>query len=376
MKAFPLRPRRLAVILAGAACLWTSPALAETRWRIEPSPVFDALCLTTIVGNDPYTTQFYQAQRQDIVARLSPEASAAATRVSEAFKAAGIPLIGWLGLVYSASGATNLDELIAATENSAPSRARLEPTEYWYPDRWDLYEGIRADLLLYLRGLKAAGYEQWWSAGARPEVEGVLADLRPRLAPLDISPILTRVLRRPVDREIVVEATRFCRPFGSRLLGSRFIMDVVGKRDPFRSVAAGALHEMTHPPFDLTDPRAVALIAQLERDPTLHGRWEGRPTDSGYNTFEGYINEDVTRALDQIIGARVGVTFMDDARQRWREQENGFHMAAAVFHHLMETERFLDGDESVLEFLDRMRREGRLSPAATQRIVADTAGGR
>lgn len=42
-------------------------------------------------------------------------------------------------------------------------------------------------------------------------------------------------------REIVVEATRFCRPFGARLLGSRFIMDVVGKRDAFRSVGAGAL---------------------------------------------------------------------------------------------------------------------------------------
>src|SRR5690606_37819697 len=99
----------------------------------------------------------------------------------------------------------------------------------------------------------------------------------------------------------------------------------------------------THPPFDKDDPRIVRLIALLEQDPFIHGRWARRPTESGYNSFDGYINEDVTRALDQLIGERVGVTFMDDADQRWREQENGFHVAAAAFYRLMKDEDFLGG---------------------------------
>jgi hypothetical protein len=59
--------------------------------------------------------------------------------------------------------------------------------------------------------------------------------------------------------------------------------------------------------------RATALVAHLMRDPTLRGRWSTGPTEFGCNTFEGYVNEDVTRALDQIIGERVGGTSMDDA---------------------------------------------------------------
>jgi len=359
----------------GLALLAASAADAETRWEVAPSLKYDALCLTGILADDPYQTQFYRPQRETLLARLSPATVAAGARVHQAFKAAGVPTVGFLGLAYSGSPARDLPGMIAATARPQELRAALEATPYWDAGRWRILEQVQPDLLAYLRGLEAGDFAAWWAAEAAPEVEAVLVPLRPRLGTIDFSAHIARTLGRPGPQVITVHATRLCRPFGARLLGDTFIMDVVGKRDPFRSVGAGAIHEMTHPPFDPADPRIVALVAQLRQDPVLSSRFAGRPTDSGYNTFEGYINEDVTRALDQLIGERVGVTFVDDADARWREQEGGFHMAAGVFYRLMRREGLLDGGETATAFLDRMRRQGELAPDRVKAIVEDIEAG-
>lgn len=364
-----MRTNTIKTLVAVCAGLTTLPAAAETKWRAEPSLKYDALCLTSILADDPYNTQFYKTERSELVQRLSPETVAAGTRVHTAFKAAGVPTIGWLGLVYSTTNAETIGALIEATEQPSKMRAVLEATEYWKPERWAIFEQVRPDLLTYLRGLQAGRFDRWWADNAAPEVRRVIEPLMPRLAGVDFIPLLERALGRDLPNEITVHATRFCRPFGTRVLGARFQMDVVGKKDPFRSVGAGAIHEMTHPPFDEQDPRITRMIALLEKDPFIFGRWSARPTDSGYNTFSGYINEDVTRALDQIVGERVGVTFIDDADKRWREQEGGFHVAAAVFYRLMKDERFLEGQETVTEFLDRMVAEGRLAPGKLEALA-------
>lgn len=354
-----------------------SPALAETKWSVGPSMKFDVVCLTGILANDSYQTQFYGSQREDLVRFLPPQAVEAGARVHEAFKTAGVPTAGFLALIFSTTEASDLDGLIVDLRRTQAARARLEASPYWNAERWAIYERVQPDLLTYLTGLRDAGFARWWASGPEIEVETLLTTLRPRLDAIQFSELIERKLGRPGPSTIMVHATRFCRPFGARLLGDTFLIDVVGKKDPFRSVGAGAIHEMTHPPFDQADPRIIRAIAMLERDPTLAKRFAERPRDSGYNSFEGYIDEDMTRALDQLIGERVGVTFMDDADARFRTQEGGFHMAAAVFFHLMKDEAFLDSDEDATGFLDRMVNKGRLAPERIRAIVDRVeAGGR
>lgn len=347
-----------------------SAVYAETRWSIGPAMKYDMVCLTGILANDNYQSQFYDQQREELIGILSAETVEAGSKVHQAFKDAGVPTAGFLALVFSTTTFDDIDSLIVELSDLNAAKSKLKASPYWNADRWAIYERVRPNLLTYLNGLKSSGFTKWWSGVPKNEVETILSPLRPRLDKIQFSSYIEKALARPGPTQITVHATRLCRPFGARLLGDVFLIDVVGKKDPFRSVGAGAIHEMTHPPFDSTDPRIVRLTELLRTDPILTDRFNQRPRNSGYNTFGGYLDEDMTRALDQLIGERVGVTFMDDANERFRTQEGGFHMAAAVFYHLMKEEKFLDGNESVTPFLDRMLREGRLSPDNVREIVA------
>jgi hypothetical protein len=361
--------------LAGLlALLLSAQAVAETKWQIETAEKFDALCLTGALADDPFYTRFYEKELEELRSTLSTETFEAAARAHRAFKDEGVLSGPWLALAYSVVPGASLSAAIEATSEPGNIRRGLEASDYWDEREWSVYERTRGDVLAMLRGLQEGGFTQWWKSAAREPSRSRAAELEPVLADIDVVPMVEKAVgRRLRSGGITLYAARFCRPHGIRVTGDRFLLDIVDSRNPLPIAVATAIHEMVHPPFDVEDDRILRLIDALKEDSFIYGRWESHDPSFGYNTFPGYVDENVTKALDQLIGERVGMTFMEDVEERWIQNDDGMHVLAAAVYELMKSEGFLDGSENATEFLDRMVREeklvaGRIEPLVPERV--------
>lgn len=118
---------------------------------------------------------------------------------------------------------------------------------------------------------------------------------------------------------------------------------------------------MMHPPYDLrADAELRSAIERLRGDSFLMDKVEHHNASFGYNSFEGFVEEDVVQASDQIINERLGIA--NNALTRWTENDGGMHVLAAALYRVMKNERFGGTGESLREFLVRQIEAGDLKP--------------
>jgi hypothetical protein len=361
--------RLVLLLLSGSLCC---PALAETRWRIETAPKYDAACVIGTLAGDSFYTRYYEDELKELRALLSDETFEAAARGYQVFREAEVLAGPWLALAWAVLDGDTLQDAIAATADPQAMRARLHTSDYWDERQWEIFERARPALLTMLEGLEKEGFRDWWRQAAETPSRRRARELAPRLAGIDVVPLIEKSVGRELpSHEITLVAARLCRPHGIRVTGARFLLDIVDSSDPLPIAVATAVHEMIHPPFDAKDERIVRLANVLRQDAFVYGRWQSHDPAFGYNTFEGYLDEDVTKALDQIIGERIGMTFTSDPVQRWVSNDEGMHVLAAAVYELLKEEKFLDGNEDATEFLDRMVREERLVPGRIEPLVPE-----
>lgn len=350
-------------VFAIAAFLATSPAVAaeNTHWRFETSMKFDALCLTGVMGDDPYYVRHYQAQHDALAARLTPQAREAYRRIVVRTKADKDIATAWLALVFSATDAQTLPQMIAATEHPDAMKRKLQASRYWQDASWERFEALRPDILTILKWLRDIDFPAYWQTDAEPGLKDVIAEVQPQFESANVVPWVEQVLGRKLDSdEITVVAARYCRPHGIRITGARFLIDPTLVKIVGIGVVGGtSVHEMLHPPFDSADSRIQHAIAAVRNDPFIRVHYDGHNPAFGYNTFEGYFNEDSTQALDQVINEQLGFRKATPV-ERWKNADDGMHVLAWALYTLMKQEDFLaSGDYPT--FLDRMVREGKLA---------------
>jgi hypothetical protein len=357
-------------IAAGAAC----PAYAETHWNFAPSLTFDALCLAGVLADDPFYVPYYEKQHEELGRKLTPQARAAFKNITAKSKADGAIATASLVLVFSASDAGTLPQLIAAAEHPAAIKAKLRTSPYWDDATWQRFETLRPDILTVLRWYRDIDFPAYWRADAEKPVRAALAEIQPELQKADVVPLVQQVLGRKLDSgEIRVVATRYCRPHGIRLVGDRFITDPTYPKAQVLAIVGGtSVHELLHPPFDPQDPRILRAIAVARDDAFVQSRFEGHNPSFGYNTIEGLFDEDSTQALDQIINEKIGFTFHGgDPAQRWARADEGLHVLAAAIYTLMKQEGFLESGQDYSSFIARMVQEGKLAPGRIEALVPE-----
>jgi hypothetical protein len=351
-----------------------SPAHTATRWSFTPSITVDALCLAGVLADDPFYVRYYEKQHEDLSRRLTPRARDAFKRITAQSKAEGDIATAWLTLLFSASDAKTLPQLIAAAERPADLEKKLRASAYWEDAAWERFERLRPDILVVLRWYRDIDFPAYWRADAEAPIEAAIADLQPELQKADVIPLVERVLGRKLDsNEIQVVTARYCRPHGIRILGNRFITDPTYPKDRMLAVVGGtSVHELLHPPFDPKDPRILRAIAVARDDPFVQSRFKGHNPAFGYNTIEGLFDEDSTQALDQVINEKIGFAFHGgDPAQRWAKSDEGLHVLAAAIYTLMKQEAFLESGQDYSSFIDRMVREGKLAPGKVEALVPE-----
>ncbi len=338
----------------------------KTDWRIQPSLMLDTVCFLNVLTGDPFYVRYYKDDYARFEPQLTPQARAALSNLKRKIKDENKNIISaFLALYFSATEDSNLDEMLRTLKDSARMKKTLKQTDYYSDGGWRLFESVREDLQTVFLFLKAIKFPEYWQQNILGKVQKKIVGIEKELNGFNVITEVEQLLGFKLSSNIItVYLLNYSQPHGIRITGTRFIADTAY---PFRIVLQNAVHEMLHPPYRLAqDKELKKTLDLLRKDEFLMDKVEHHNPSFGYNSFEGYLEENCVRALDQIICERFEIA--RDARARWREEDEGMHVFAAVLYSLMKDEKFDGRRESFRDFLIRMIRSGKLEAGKVKTV--------
>jgi hypothetical protein len=327
----------------------------RTRWQLEASFKFDLLCLINILTNDHFYTERYPGEYERFAPRMTPDVIEALATIRRVIKDENGSIVSaLLTLLFSVMDDRTLDDLIARLDNDEPMRQGYAASPYYSEPGWAQYQTLRGELSCVFQWLQAIGFEAEWHAAIRPKVERRIAELAAEVAGYDVvGEIEARLGRRLESDPVVIYLLYYVKPHGIKITGMRFLTAI---DYPLRVVVHNAIHELLHPPYDLAaDDELRALIDRWRENTFVMDHVENHDPNFGYNSFEGYVEENIVQALDQIICEKLGVgTRYADARQRWQQADGGMHqLAAAIYFTLKHDSSGLTTRDVLIDAIER-----------------------
>ncbi|MBX3062968.1 MAG: hypothetical protein KF726_08330 [Anaerolineae bacterium] len=342
----------------------------QTDWQIVPNFAFDTLCLLNALTGDEFYLTYYQREYDHFapLIELDADARQAMAELTRKVKIEGKEIISaFFCLYFSAVEVEDIDDLLTTLQDTSALHRNFAETAYFDPEGEKLFESVKPELGVILRFLQSVNVEQYWRDHFLPAIEAKIAEIGAQLPQYNIVPLVERHLGTALaDNRITVYMLGFTQPHGIRIVGTRYLTDVSW---PFRIVLSNAVHEMLHPPYRLDD-ELLAQLQYFKDDTFVMDKVLNHNPAFGYNTFEGYIEEDCVQALDQYLNEKLGVA--KDAVKRWQDSDDGMHVLALVLNNKMKEQNFPQNGESFRTFLMRLITSGQLADIKRQyeRIVA------
>jgi len=337
-----------------------------TEWRIEPSLKYDAICLINTLTGDPFYLKHYQREYDVFAKKFSEPAKEALANLQHAIKEKNrlIPS-AFLSLYLSATEVDTLEGVLRALENSGNIQKNLKETPYYSDEGWQLFESVREHLKTVFNFLKDIQFEAYWRKYIVPKAVERSEKIHKELPKYNVvAEVEAHLGVKLPSRRITVYLLYFTKPHGLKVTGTRFLTHVDW---PFAIVLRNAVHEMMHPPFKLArDEELRSTLSLLQNDEFLMDKIRNHDPAYGYNSFEGFIEEDCVQALDQLINERLGIAV--DPHRRWKEADGGMHVFAVALYCVMKEERFNSKGETFRDFLVRMIRSKNLDPGKIKPI--------
>lgn len=332
---------------------------STTDWRVQPSFALDTVCFLNVLTGDPFYVGYYKDEYTRFEPQLTPAVRIGLANLKRKIKDEKKNIISaFLALYFSATGDRTLDDMLKTLKDSGHMKKNLKKTTYYNESGWQLYESVREDLQTVFLFLKAIQFEKYWRQNILPRIERKIGEIKKDLPKYNVIAEVEKLTGfRPPTNELTVYILNYSQPHGIRVTGMRFLTDA---GYPFKIVLRNAVHESMHPPYDLSRDRELReALDSLRSDAFLLDRVNNHNPAFGYNSFEGFVEEDCVQALEQVINEKFKIEV--EARRRWKDNDDGMHVFAVALYSVMKGEKFEGGRETFREFLIRMIRSGKLA---------------
>jgi hypothetical protein len=341
----------------------------NTKWDIEPSFKYDALCFLNILTADTFYLTYYNQEYEKFKPKLTPEVTKSLSELKRKLKDENAIIISaWLCLYFSAVEDSTLEQMISTVDNPGKLKQNFEKSPYYDNNAWKLFESVKGELKTIFLFLKEINFHAYWKENILPIVEKKIAETEPDLPKFDVIGEDERMLgfKLPSDK-ITIYMLYYSQPHGIKITGTRFLTDAAW---PFKIVLKNAVHEMMHPPYDYkNDTELRAAIESLGKDDFLMDKVLNHNPSFGYNTLDGLIEEDCVQTLEQLINEKFGIE--TDARKRWKAQDDGIHVFAIALYQVTKEENYNEKNEVFRDFLLRMINSGKLAAGKIQKYNED-----
>lgn len=332
----------------------------STNWKIEPSFKYDALCFVNIMTGDSFYLSYFNNEYEEFKDKLTEDVKKDLASIRQKIKIENNTIISaWLCLYFSAVEDSTLDDMVNTLENTEKLKENFKQSPYWSDEGWEMFESINPELKNIFSFLKQIEFPQYWTDNIKPKIDTYIKTTEADLPKYDVIKENEYYLgyKLPSDT-ITVYVLYFAKPHGIKITGTRFLTDVAW---PFQIVIRTAAHEMMHPPYDIKNNTALKeALDKFKADEFLMDKVLNHNPSFGYNSFEGFIEEDCVQALDEVINEKLGVA--KDARQRWKTSDDGMHVFAIALYQVMKEENYNTNNEIFSSFLIRIINEEKLKP--------------
>lgn len=345
----------------------TKSALHQTTdWRIEPSFKFDTLCFLGVLTGDTFYVDYYKKEYAEFEPQLTPQTRTALANLKSKIKDENKNIISaFLTLYFSATDDKTLDDMLKTLKNSQRLKKNFQKSPYYSEGGWRLYESVRGDLRIVLSFLKDIRFDKFWARNILPKIQKRTTEIEKDLPKYNVVNEVEKRLGFALPSNVItIYMLYYSLPHGIKITGTRFITHV---DYPFDIVMRNAVHEMMHPPFDLSrDTELKTTLDGLRADAFLMDKVLNHNPSFGYNSFEGFIEEDSVQALDQVITEKFKVGL--EPHNRWKTNDDGMHVFAVALYSVMKEENFNGESESFRDFLIRMIGSGKLKAGSIKAI--------
>jgi hypothetical protein len=332
----------------------------STDWQIEPSFKYDALCFINVLTGDPFYLKHYEEDYKEFKSLLTKPVKLALNNLKKEIKDKAQSIISAvLCLYFSAVDEVDLDGLLKTIDDYGTMQDNLKKTPYYTPSGWQLFLSIRKDLKTIFHFLKDIQFELYWERHILPRTADKIRSMRQEVLKYNITEeIESHLGKRLVSRRIKVYVLYYSKPHALKITGTRYLTNADW---PLVIVLRTAVHELMHPPYDIKeDTELRQALFRLNVDSFLMDKVLDHNPSFGYNTFEGFLEEDCVQALDQIICEKLKIGL--DPYRRWKETDDGMHVLAVALYSLMKEYAFDQKGERFRDFLLRMANSDELAP--------------
>ena len=342
----------------------------RTQWNVRAMPGLDMALLIGPLCGDPLVLRrkLYTEERAWADRSLGPSAKKALRQIRQIVDDDDI-VTAFVALYLSAGPTKTLDDVIASVAEPEAQLKRLGQDPNWEPSLTRRFRRLQKPLLTVLRAFADLElpvlYEKWQAKSVARKV----AELETYLAAYDVIPLQEKLLGHKLDPTITVLVLAYNKPYGIRITGQRFITQHEYSNE---TVLRNAAHELFHPPFVIDNRRLWKALAILENDPWMQSMVNDHDPAYGYQTFRGIVNEDSTRALDQLVSEQLGIAY--DMGHRVRRDDGGMHVLSAALYSLLKETGFAASGGSYETWLIDAAERGLMSPANVKRHATRIAG--
>lgn len=324
------------------------------------------LCFLNVLSADPFYLRFYQKEYDEFLPKLTPRVQKSLRNLRRIVKDENQDIISaFLCLYFSATTDETISEMIHTIHHPHEMQKKMQKFTYYEDKDWQMFENLRKDLEIILQFLNSINFYVYWQDTILPKIQKKIDVFTKDLSKYNIISEEEIVLGYFLPyNEITVYVLNFTQPHGIKITGPRFLTDITY---PFIIVVRNAIHEMLHPPFDLkADQELRDILETLKNDVFLMDKFVNHNPDFGYNTFDGYIEEDCVQALEQIVSETLKIE--KDAHKRWKESDDGIHVFAVALYKCMKEENYNNKGEIFRDFLVRQIKAGVLKAGKIKEI--------
>lgn len=338
----------------------------STNWQLKPSFKYDLLCFVNILTGDEFYLTYYKSEYDKFKDQLTPEVIDALKSIKKKIKDdEGTIISAWLCLYFSATEDETIEEMSATLDNPQVMKSNFEKTPYYSDKSWMLFQSVIPELKTIMDFLKKKGFAGYWEDNILPKVQEKISEFKSEVSNYNVIGIVEEHLgfKLASDR-ITVYMLFYSQPHGIKITGTRFLTDIAW---PFSILIRTASHEMMHPPFDLkNDTVFIETLSNLKQDKFMMDKVLNHNPSFGYNSFEGFVEEDCVQALDQIINEKLGIA--RDPRQRWKENDDGMHVLAVALYNIMKEEDYNEEKMIYRDFIIMNIENGKLLNGNIEKI--------
>lgn len=338
-----------------------------TQWKVHSSEGFDAIAFLGALSGGQLYLQHYSKEAGEFGARMPATITSDLAALAKEADTSGFGLL-WPNVANIMSGAdvqTIGAVLLALANVDDRVRPTFQTSSYWKQSDWDWFKAAVPRLQAVFVAMRKAGFSEYRSKLVGSSIDARATDLEAALAPFDVIKWQRKLTGRDLGPTIEVVLLHFSWPHGVRVQGQRFLQAATWG---FDITLRNAAHEMLHPPIPMDGPVAKRALGVLAKDPLISHIVKDHDPKWGYTSLEGYLNEDLVQALDQMISEELG--FGRNPADRWHNSDDGIHVLAAGLYGLLREDRWQAYGGSIEAWLDGATKAGRLSPPILHRTAA------